>query len=300
MRMSRKQILAPLFLFIIFLTSSLHAYCLKTAFLRDCKCGDPWTLRLEGGYTFGQFIGQNKSYGEIGLFVAPKHCGKAQDFIEARGFLLENGNGAASVGVGRRLWILDTCRILGFNLYYDFRHGDTGTFNRIGVGLEYLGACWDIRANGYFPLHDGSREGKKHVFDDFEGPFVETCQRKELTFLGYDIELGKTFWNDCSCRLYAAIGPYFYHHSELKGIYGGFARLKFSFSDWVWAEARVSSDNMFDTNFQGTIMITLPLYQMFTCGCTPNPCRDLLTQPVERNWLMFTRRCCSRHYNWDD
>lgn len=273
---------------------------MQADFFKDYKCGDPWTANLELGYTYGQFIGMKKSYGELGLFFAPKHAKGIQHFIDARGYLIENGQGAASVGIGRRLWIADSCRVLGANIYYDYRRGNRGAFNRIGVGLEYLGECVDFRANGYFPLNHGVRKGKEHIFNAFIGPFFETCQEKEFAFLGFDFEIGRSLWSDCFFDVYGAIGPYFYHHSELDGIYGGYARLDLNLNDWLWLEARVSSDNMYHTNVQGTVNISFPLYRMFNCSSCQNSCKDILTQPVQRNNVIFTESCCSRTFNWDE
>lgn len=292
-------LLALLGMCLIYVQSGEASLCLQSAYYKDCKCGDPWTIRFDAGFTYGQFIGMSKSYAELGLFVAPKHSGRAQNFVEAKGYWIESGHGAASAGIGRRLWECESCRILGANIYYDFRHGNRGTFNRIGVGLESLGECIDFRVNGYFPLNHGTRHGQKHVFNAFIGPFFETCQEKEFAFLGFDGEVGKPLWNDCFFDLYGAIGPYFFHHSELDGIYGGYARLNLSMGDWFSLEARVSSDNTYSTRFQGTAKITLPLYAMYSCA-ESNPCRDLLTQPVQRNGVIFTESCCSRSFNWDN
>lgn len=277
------------------------SYDLQCAYFKDCKCGEDWTLRMDGGYTYGKFIGMKKSYAEAGVFIAPKHSRKTQNFFDARGYLIENGEGAASAGIGRRLWNTENCRILGANLYYDCRRVKRGFFNRIGVGLEYLGECFDVRVNGYFPLNHGTREGPKHVFNHFIGPFVETCQEKEFAYLGFDGEVGGPIWSDCSLDLYGAIGPYFYHHSERSAIYGGFARINLNVNDWLMLEARISSDTRYHTHAQGRVLLILPLDRLFSCyPIECNPCRDLLTQPVQRNGVIFTESCCSRFFNWDN
>jgi Inverse autotransporter, beta-domain len=291
--------LALLGIFLIHAGKTQASPGLQSAYFKDCKCGDPWTIRLDAGYTYGEFIGMKKSYAELGLFIAPKHTGKVQHFFDGRGYLIENGKGAASVGIGRRLWDVDSCRILGANIYYDFRHGNRGTFNRIGVGLECLGECVDFRVNGYFPFSKGTREGTLHIFNAFIGPFFETCQQKEFAFLGFDGEVGSSLWSDCFFDLYGAIGPYFFHHSQIAGIYGGYARINLSMGEWFSLEARVSSDNFYKTRVQGSATVTVPLYQMYSC-CEANSCRDLLTQPVQRNGLIFTESCCSRFFNWED
>jgi len=294
--------LALLGLCLIYAETARASLYLQTAYLKDCKCGDAWTLRLDGGYTFGEFIGLKQDYAELGVFIAPKHTNRAQNFFDARGYWLDNGEGAASVGIGRRLWDCDSCCILGANLYYDFRHGRLGTFNRIGVGLECLCECVDFRVNGYFPLKHGTRHGKFNFFDDFIGPFFETCQEKEFAYLGFDGEIGRYLWCDCfcnlSCDLYGAIGPYFFQHSEREGVYGGYARLNLSLSEYLILEARVSSDNTFHTRFQGSVIFSFPLYQLFLCDPCENPCRELLTQPTIRNGLIFTVPCCSRTSNF--
>jgi hypothetical protein len=293
--------LALIEFFLIYSNFSYASLELQSAYYKDCKCGDEWTVRIDGGYNYGEFIGMKRGYAELGLFVAPQHSNRVQNFFDATGYFIDNGEGAASIGVGRRLWDADSCRILGANIYYDFRHGRIGVFNRIGIGLESLGECVDFRINGYFPLNKGTRQKRLHTYHDFIGPYFETCQEKEFAYLGFDAEVGSPIWNDCLFDLYGAIGPYFYHHKEREGIYGGYARLSLSFDDWLILEGRVSSDNRFKTHVQGSLIISVPLYQFFSCYSTgSNACREMLTQPVERNGLIFTDPCCSRTYNWDD
>lgn len=298
--MKQIKFYALLILFgIIYASAAVASPCMQSAYFKDCKVGEPWTIRAEGSYNFGQFIGIEESYAELDLFIAPKHTGRAQNFIDFRGYLLENGRGGGSVGIGRRLWEPDRCRALGANLYYDYYRGKFGAFNRIGLGLEYLGECLDFRANAYFPLNHASRQKGLHVFTAFIGPFFETCQEREFSFFGIDGEIGTSLWNDCFFDFYAAIGPYFYHHDQLKQIYGGYARLNLAMGEWIRLEAKVSSDSFYRTKYQGSVIISLPLYTLFNPTCESNLCRDLLTQPVQRTGLMFTHSCCDRTFNWE-
>ena len=119
-----------------------------------CSRNPLMDTRLEAGYSWGQFIGIKEDYAELGLFVPVTFCDRWAIFADGRAYRFEDDQWGASAGIGFRGFTCDG-RIFGANFYYDYLEGtNNGYFNRLGVGLEWLGPCWDLRVNGYLPVGD--------------------------------------------------------------------------------------------------------------------------------------------------
>lgn len=268
----------------------------------DEYSGGSWTVRLEGGYTFGKFIGLEKKYGEIGLFLASPVIDEWQPFLDARGYRLEGGKWAASTGVGVRVWDAYLERLWGANLYYDYRNVCFGALNRMGLGFESLGECWDVRINTYIPIKSKTTS-KLKVFDPFDDTLFGICHFREFQFYGLDAEVGGTLWSWFDdLTLYGAIGPYYYYNRCPGHIFGGYARLELNYFKYVTFEALVSHDKKYGTQGQGKAMINIPFEELFAClgwiACCPDSCKALFVQPVKRNNVIFTSKDCELKWQW--
>lgn len=268
----------------------------------DECCEGSWTLRLECGYTFGKFIGLDKKYGEIALFFAPPLIDVWQPFLDVRGYRLDGGKWASSAGIGVRFWDASLERLWGTNLYYDYRDVRFGSLNRIGLGFESLGECWDVRLNIYLPINSKATTRHK-VFDPFDDTVFGTGYFREFQFYGLDAELGGTVWrwyDDLS--LYGAIGPYYYYNRCSGHVLGGYARLELDYFQYVTFEGLISRDREFGTHGQVKAMINIPLEEFFAylgcCSCFSDTFRALLTQPVKRNNVIFTTKNCDLKWHW--
>jgi Inverse autotransporter, beta-domain len=264
----------------------------------DTEQNEDWVLRLKAGYAFGQFIGLNDSYAELGLFLAPKTLGKWLPFADINGYLLNNGEWATSAGLGLRWLNVDSQRIWGANFYYDGRKSHRKTvFNRLGIGLESLGPI-DFRINGYFPLNQ-SRQCSVCSFKNSNGDFFWKQTQKEFTFRGVDAELGAYLleWRDFS--FYGAAGPYYYYNRSVNGFVGGFARLELNWREYLSFNMRLSYDKKYQTKVQGEILLTLPLYELFV-NHSFESYKEIFTQPVQRNNLIFTDHSRHTTWNWKD
>lgn len=262
------------------------------------QISNPWAVRLEGGYAVGRFIGLHENYAELGTFLAPAPIAEWQPFVDLRGYRLDNGDWAASGGLGVRWRDACFCRIWGANLFYDYRESCIGNFNRIGFGLESLGECWDCRLNVYIPVNGDTKRSCLCVFDDFIGPFLVTVRKKEFIFKGIDAEIGGHLWRWCNFSLYGAAGPYYYYHTHCDQIFGAQARLELYWLQYLSLEVRGSYDEEDKTNVQGKVMLRIPLDIFFCSGTACDPCRELLIQPVRRFGVIFTKHCCDWTWNW--
>ena len=97
-------------------------------------------------YTSERGLGINSGYTTLGLFAAIKD----NYFADFRFHLLDNGKYAFNIGGGARY--LSNSYILGANIYYDYRETSYKNYHQLGLGLEFLGCSYDIRANAYIPL----------------------------------------------------------------------------------------------------------------------------------------------------
>jgi hypothetical protein len=260
--------------------------------LCDC-CG---IYRLEAGYVFGQFIGQRRSYGQLGLLLAPAPRGSWFPLIDLHGYRLEHHQWAASAGLGARF--LAPCRVWGINGYYDWRQGHFSHFHQLGLGFETLGTDWDLRLNGYFPLGQHIHRGPTHHYHDFIGPFHATCQELEWAYQGLDAEVGAPF--GCSCNgstwFYTAIGPYYYWQRQVNHFFGGQARLEFHWSQYLALEVLGSYDHIYHGHIQGRILFSIPFDILFCNPCTH--CRTPCKEPIRRNAPLFLDHCCDWSWNW--
>jgi hypothetical protein len=254
--------------------------------------------RLEAGYAFGRFIGLKQNYAELGLFSIVKADRRWYFLSDLRGYMLEDEDGAGSFGGGIRCPTRSNA-IFGANLYYDFRKDQRVLLQRVGAGLEYLSCCFDFRLNGYFPVYGDTKCSRRHVYNDYIGNYFASSTRINYIFTGFDAEIGSCFYQNCGYWLYGAIGPYYYRHKQIREIYGGQARLELNWKDYLYSRVSVSYDNKFHTNVQGKVMISIPLSDIFYCGCALLEwCQPNLYRPIERNGVIFVDPCCNYTWNW--
>jgi hypothetical protein len=258
-------------------------------------------LRFYVAGIVGEGFGHDTRRASAGLFYAPNwNCkdffqplfeGDCQPFFDIRGHYLSNNRWAANAGVGMRC--LDPCLnyIWGANIYYDYRDGISDNFNQIGIGLEALGPCLDLRFNAYFPVGSKTHSRKK-VFDNFIGDFVMTCREKERANKGFNFEAGSPFYQ-CGCwELYGALGTYYYRHPHHDQFWGGSARVALRYTEYLTIEARITYDKFFRTKAQGFFVLNIP-FSLFDCDCQADPCNSALWQPVVRNdVIILDRSCC--------
>jgi hypothetical protein len=266
-------------------------------------------------YTGGDGLGYRKGYGSAGVFITPTVFDDSRfvTFADVRGYLFTEGRGAANAGVGFRYMLDSWNGVAGINLFYDHRNFEGYNFNQIGVGVEFLSECFDIRINGYFPVGSYNyRKGRLFEFgDDYRAARFKWYQ----AYRGVDGEIGVWFLKKqpcCGFGLYFAIGPYFYErdkqrketNSSDRYIRGGKARLIARVHDYVDVSVNGTYDNHFHGRVNGQITVTLPLFECLTgnlCSCRPLPCldRQIATQPVGRNGIIVADSTdCSWLWNW--
>lgn len=253
--------------------------------------------RIHAGYSTGEFIGIEDDYTELGIFAPLYFCDDTNFFLDATGYRFNNSHLASSIGLGlrKRFCCGD---VGGLNVYWDAYDAKCSkNFNRIGVGLEWFGRCWEARANGYFNVGKKSTSCHCRIYDDYDGPYFATCNSTQYAIdNGFDAEIGVPFCLPCNFKIFAGAGPYYYTSKSEKNFWGGQARLELDWHQILTLRVRTSYDSYYKSHTQGQIFLTLP-FEVF-CGGFCCLCDDPLLRPVYRNGIIFTNECCSYDWNW--
>ncbi len=329
-------------------------------------CGEPWDIwiypsYLYVGYTGGRGISYRRGYGTLGAFFAPTYLSTTnwKPFIDLKGYCFEDNNNrddhghnghnghnghhghhrdnnrwGASVGVGVRQILTESCFVLGYNLYYDYRRFSRCDLNQIGVGLELLGPLWDVRINGYIPA--GRSRSRRGTLFDFSGGYFAVRKERVSAWYGVDAEIGAWLKRKYACDwlgIYAAIGPYYYdrerrfhhhgsdddnRHHRRDDAFGGRIRLLARVWDFVDLSVIATYDRVWHTRVQGQITVAIPfdcMGKIFNqcekkccsqasqscCQCS-SPCllNQIAIQPVERNGIIVADKECCWLWNWCD
>lgn len=201
-------------------------------------------------------IGYNQGYSTLEVFLAPdpgKWC--VMPFLDARGHVFNNGKWAANAGGGIR-GILG-CRTYGISAFYDYRNTKKIHYNQIGLGLETLGKLWDFRINGYLPVGKKISSPYDTQFNRFSGHRMILTRKFQFAMKGADAEAGFHFGKSRLLDFYAAAGPYYYIGNG-RNTWGGKARIRGTFKDYLTLEISDSYDGLFRNNFQGQLTFSWP------------------------------------------
>lgn len=216
-------------------------------------------------------IGYNHGYTTFETFLAPDpNTVSVMPFLDVRGHLFDNGNGAANVGVGLRSLFCN--RVYGANVYYDYRNTQRRNYNQVGFGFETLGKRWDFRANGYVPVGRKISCPFNTQFVGFSGHNLILKQQYQFAMAGVNAEVGVYFGRNRFVDFYAAVGPYFFTGTECvkPHVWGGKARLVCRLKEYATLEFSDSYDNMFRNRFQFSFTLTMP----FGSGADPRASED--------------------------
>jgi hypothetical protein len=221
-------------------------------------CKGPHHLRTSIRYTTPKGIGYKNGYTTLEGFISPKALLKEAwlPFLDGRGHIFDNGKWAANAGLGLRY--LTHSRVLGMNVYYDYRNTSHQHYNQIAGGFESLGRVWDFRIQGYLPV------GKKHSsfshpkFVAFEEHSMLIKRHRYFAMKGSDAEIGIHINHFKEVPFYFAAGPYYLTGAgktswggQLRGVVG-------LFRDFFRIEGNVSYDHFFKWIGQAQVSVNIP------------------------------------------
>lgn len=278
----------------IFAFSTFHLTCQE---LDTTVTNLPLQSRLDVGYSIGQLAGISQSYSEVGVRVPVYVKSSSMSLVDFRGYRLDNSKWGLSSGFVFRNRIKSGA-IVGGNLYYDLLQGQFNRlFNRLGLGLEWLGESLDFRFNAYIPLGKQNQHSKKHIYNNYIGNYTASCRENQFSIgKGLDAELGGRFCCYKNLVTYAAIGPYFYSSKRVSSYFGGQARIEVCYNSTISFQLRSSYDAVNRLRAQGQIQLSFPLEILSKKINTF--CENMFLQPIRRNGVIFTKGYSNYKWNW--
>lgn len=251
--------------------------------LYSCECASSKNIAVS--HTEGSGLGYSIGYTSLDLFLSqPFENQMCVAFFDLRGHIFNNGRCASNVGVGlRSLANCSWCApILGANVFYDFLNTKRGTYNQVGVGLEAIGQQWDLLANAYLPIGRTKRDIYRFSYDFFkhDEPIFLLKAKESLAFKGVDLLLRYRISLSNCFETSFSLGPYFYwghsaittnaFRSKFVHAYGGQARARLFYRNYVYLEGIGSYDSHFKWNGQVTLTLNVPFEALFNtaawCG----------------------------------
>ena len=213
--------------------------------------------RISARHIENKGIGYNTGYTTLEAFLAaPTDLWSVMPFVDLRGHIFNDGHWAANGGLGLRSLIKD--RIYGGYAYYDYRDTKRKSYNQVSFGLETLGTFWDLRLNGYVVL--GSKQSRPYdtEFSQFAGNTIYYTQKFQYALSGGNAEVGFYPLKMQNVTLYTGIGPYYLKGPVASAVWGGQARAKAMWKDYVGLELSYSYDHVFKNIVQGQVSLSYP------------------------------------------
>ncbi len=214
----------------------------------------------------GGLYGYEPGYTNLGMFLPYTiEDDTAILFGDVRAIVTHTGKGGANVGAGWRWWMEDLDRIVGLSAWYDFDAGHAQSYDQIGLSFESLGRFVDFRTNGYMPI--GKRDHTLGTVLDStntnfigNGLFFNRTTRAEQTFTGFDTEVGGPVPLLGRYGVNGYLGGYhFIGNGQLGGSVTGLStRLMAQVNEDVSVGVQLTDDNVFGTNVQAQVFVTLP------------------------------------------
>lgn len=244
---------------------------------------EPWGIGYERGYTTLD-----------GLFLFNWNKSSVHVLVDSRLHRFTNNEIAVNQGFGVRYFSKKTNRIYGVNTYYDYRSDcfHKKHFSQIGVGLEILGTpfqeiLWDLRLNGYFPIHR-KRLIQRCMFDDYIGDYFAVKRKYKSALTGVNLEVGFPLCRNKYSFFYLAFGPYYYNRN-CKDAIGGELQLDMTLFGLLILQGKVSYDHIFKGRAQAEIALTFP----------KKVCKqELINQHIRRHEIVVLDEFCKWRTNF--
>lgn len=212
----------------------------------------------------GEWLG-NQDTGQAGVnMMLPFAPGGQTDTIfllDTRGTVTFQGGGATTIGLGVRSYDPVRNRITGLAAHYDYDGGNRRDYQQVGLSFESLGKWVDFRANGYLVTSQDT-----HVLNtSFTNPGlggtgiqVNQNQFMESAYSGFNAELGGPLPLIGRYGFETYVGGYYYGTDDDNQAAGVSVRVEAQVTDDVKLGVNVTSDDIFDTQVFGTVVINLP------------------------------------------
>ena len=247
-------------------------------------------------YDIGQFLGNRLGVSGADTnfnFLLPYLMGSENDvlFIDGRGVATQQGQGAASAGIGYRNYDPTLNRIFGLSGWVDYDQGHQRTYQQAGVSFESLGTWMDVRVNGYIPFGRESNIYSSTITGTpfFSGSSLLVNQRQltESAYHGFDAEMGGPMPLLGRYGVSGYVGGYWLDARTDKAAAGPRVRFEANVTDGMRASVTASNDPVFGTNAWVNLNMTLPDGRPRR-WFRPTPVEDRLLWTVNRSYRVQT------------
>ena len=247
-------------------------------------------------YDIGQFLGNRLGVSGADTnfnFLLPFLMGSENDvlFIDGRGVATQQGQGAASAGIGYRNYDPTLNRIFGLSGWVDYDQGHQRTYQQAGVSFESLGTWMDVRVNGYIPFGRESNLYSNTITGTpfFSGSSLVVNQRQltESAYHGFDAEMGGPMPLLGRYGVSGYVGGYWLDARTDKAAAGPRVRFEANVTDGMRASVTASNDPVFGTNAWVNLNMTLPDGRPRR-WFRPAPVEDRLLWTVNRSYRVQT------------
>ena len=251
------------------------------------------TQRITAKHREANGIGYQTGYTSLEGFFSTSKTPTLIGFADVRAHVFNDSKKAYNLGLGFRKLSEPYHLVFGANVFYDYRDARHRAFNQIGVGLEVLGTKWDLRANGYIPVHH-TKKKYRDEFLKFKGSSAIFTKRYEFAFVGAELALGRELVKMKNWDLHAKLSAYWFNGDFGKNAGGGLFELSTNITRYLTLKGQASYDTLFRGVFQGEAAINIPFGQKFekrdsTLSCeTLKDLEDRLVETVDRFEIIVT------------
>ncbi|MFY7843282.1 MAG: hypothetical protein ACOVOR_04625 [Rhabdochlamydiaceae bacterium] len=173
-------------------------------------------------------------------------------------------------------------KMVGSNIFYDFKKVKMGWLHQIGVGAEIMGGSWELSLNAVTGMSNKSTYGSGVCYQ-YASDYWLNFQEAEGNETRLNAELGYHVLDTEDFSLYTGFSPYYVKRVMEEGALGAFLRIRPQYKDYIAFEVILSHDTNRRFRPSASIQLTLPLY-----SDRQNKRRyDLLT---ERRIYQYTKR----------
>lgn len=242
---------------------------------------------------FGKTIGVNEGYSSF-LYSGLVPVNDILILGDARWYHLNNGDNAASAGIGFRAG--DESFSFGYHIFADWRHSHRKEIVQVGNVLEFFFCSWKLSLYGAFPLEQRSTFRTKTC--TYEGGFFFSRKEFDLPCRQVYLELAKDITCPNQCYQFTgAAGPYYITNKQHKHKIGGKLNLQLVIREIFLAQLLVSVDPIFNTRAQMILGLVIPIFCPVKSngGWRPAP----VCRPVDRQGIIPLDRGCCCEFNWD-
>ena len=253
----------------------------------------PSPICISMGHTDGKGIGHDEGYTSLeAMLFLPNLQKRVFPFVDLKSHLFNDGKYAINTGLGIRFVPAGSSKILGLNVYYDYRKTFLHSkLQQIGAGAEFLSSVVDFRINGYFPLKKWQMIHYCY-YDGYEGGYFIERKQFEYVLTGVDGEIGFTLFNNEKFLLYGALGSYYLgKNSCFSTIVGGKIRFELIVRQILYFEASVTYDEFYKVRGEGQVILRVPLGPR-------KYSRKMIEQPVQRNVIISAEQLCKWRANF--